>query len=363
MGGFMSFVRKEALHIVRDRRTMLIVLLMPVVQMLLFGFAISTEVNNIDFAVVAPKHSEAIRQQVERLSVNDYFTFKGYISPQATDELLRQGEVDAVVVFAEDYDRRVNAIADGYPTGPAIQLVFDASNPNVAASGAGYLQNALQVGGTQHLPIETHTMYNPQMKSAYNFAPGIMGLIFLLICAMMTSISIVREKETGTMEVLLVSPVRPLRIIVAKMVPYFLLSCINLITIMSLARFALEVPMTGSMVGLIGISLLYILLALALGLFISTVANTQVVAMLISGMVLLMPVIMLSGMVFPVENMPNILQAISYIIPARWYIEAMRKLMIEGLGFGAVWKEFVILIAMTVVLVTIALKKFNDKLE
>ena len=201
------------------------------------------------------------------------------------------------------------------------------------------------------------------MKSAYNFVPGIMGLIFLLICAMMTSISIVREKESGTMEVLLVSPVRPLWIILAKMIPYFLLSCINLLTILLLARFALEVPMTGSMIGLIGTSLLYILLALALGLFISTIARTQVVAMLISGMVLILPVIMLSGMVFPVENMPGILQVVSCVIPARWYIEAMRKLMIEGAAFGAVLQQFAILAAMTFVLVVVALKKFNDKLE
>lgn len=180
---------------------------------------------------------------------------------------------------------------------------------------------------------------------------------------MMTSISIVREKESGTMEVLLVSPVRPLWIILAKMIPYFLLSCINLLTILLLARFALEVPMTGSMIGLIGTSLLYILLALALGLFISTIARTQVVAMLISGMVLILPVIMLSGMVFPVENMPGILQVVSCVIPARWYIEAMRKLMIEGAAFGAVLQQFAILAAMTFVLVVVALKKFNDKLE
>ena len=217
MRGFGSFVRKEMLHILRDRRTMLIVLLMPVVQMLLFGFAISTEVNNVDFAVVAPKRSESIRQQVERLSANDYFTFKGYIVPQSIDEVLRCGEVDAVVVFADDYDRRMNALAHGESDQAAVQLIFDASNPNVAASGSGYMRNVLQSDGISvSMMPETHTMYNPQMKSAYNFVPGIMGLIFLLICAMMTSISIVREKESGTMEVLLVSPVRPLWIIFRK---------------------------------------------------------------------------------------------------------------------------------------------------
>ena len=190
-----------------------------------------------------------------------------------------------------------------------------------------------------------------------------MGLVFLLICAMMTSVSIVREKETGTMEVLLVSPVRPLWIVLAKMIPYFVLSCVNLTTILLLAHFALDVPLTGSLVSVVGISLLYIALALALGLFISTFARTQVVAILISGMMLMMPVIMLSGMVFPIENMPGVLQVLSCIIPARWYIEAMRKLMIEGVAFGAVLQEFFILLGMTVALIVAALRKFNDKLE
>lgn len=363
MGGFGSFVRKEALHILRDPRTMLIVLLMPVVQMLLFGFAISTEVNNIDFAAVVPGHSEEIRRQVERMASNDYFTFQGYISSEDIDAVLRRGDADLVVVFDRDYDRRITDTTR-WQDAPAIQLVFDASNPNIAASEAGYAQRMLSgTGAVFPVQIETHTMYNPQMKSAYNFVPGIMGLVFLLICAMMTSVSIVREKETGTMEVLLVSPVRPLWIVLAKMIPYFVLSCVNLTTILLLAHFALDVPLTGSLVSVLGVSLLYIALALALGLFISTFARTQVVAILICGMLLLMPVIMLSNMIFPVENMPGVLQALSCIIPARWYIEAMRKLMIEGVEFGAVLREFFILLGMTVALVVAALKKFNDKLE
>ena len=190
-----------------------------------------------------------------------------------------------------------------------------------------------------------------------------MGLIFILICAMMTSVSIVREKETGTMEVLLVSPVRPIWIIFAKMIPYFLLSCVNLVVILVLARYVLGVPMSGSMVGLVGLSLLYLVLSLALGLFISTMANTQVTAMLISGMVLMLPIIMLSGMLFPVENMPGILQALSCIVPARWYIDAVRKLMIGGRPFAEVWQQACILFAMTAVLVGVALKRFHAKLE
>ena len=363
MGGFLSFVKKETLHILRDPVTMLIALLMPVVQILLFGFAISTEVNNINVAVVVPHATEAVRKAVSRLEANPYFTFKGTLYGSQIDETLRSGRADAVVVFAADYDRRMAALAAGMPAEPPVQLIMDASNTNTATAGAGYLQSVLTEGMAGFSAPETHLLFNPQMKSAYNFVPGIMGLIFILICAILTSISIVREKETGTMEVLLVSPVRPIRIIFAKMIPYFALSCLNLASILLLARYVLEVPMSGSVGSIISVSLLYLVLALALGLFISTIANTQVTALLISAMLMLMPMIMLSGMVFPIENMPGILQAVSCIVPARWYIDAIRKLMIEGVPFADVLDDFLILVSMAIVLIGVALKKFNDRLE
>lgn len=364
MNGFASFVRKETLHIFRDPRTMLIALLMPVVQILLFGFALSTEVNNVDVAVVAPHRSETVRQAVERMAANPNFTFTGYIPSGEIDRTLRSGRADAVAVFADDFDRRMADLEAGRPdTGAALQLVMDASNTNTAQAGAAYLRSVLLDNVADGVGVEPRLLYNPRMKSAYNFVPGIMGLIFILICAIMTSVSIVREKETGTMEVLLVSPVRPIRIVFAKMIPYFVLSCLNLASILLLARFVLGVPMSGGIVGIVGFSLLYIVLALALGLFISTVARTQVTALLVSAMLMLMPMIMLSGMVFPIGNMPAPLRWLSCIVPARWYIAAIRRLMIEGLPFTAVLREFAILAAMTAGLIAVALRKFNDKLE
>lgn len=364
MNGFASFVRKEILHIFRDPRTMLIALLMPVVQILLFGFALSTEVNNVDVAVVAPHRSETVRQAVERMAANPNFTFTGYIPSGEIDRTLRSGRADAVAVFADDFDRRMTDLVTGRAdAGAALQLVMDASNTNTAQAGAAYLRSVLQGDAAGMAGVETRLLYNPRMKSAYNFVPGIMGLIFILICAIMTSVSIVREKETGTMEVLLVSPVRPIRIVFAKMIPYFVLSCLNLASILLLARFVLGVPMSGGIVGIVGLSLLYIVLALALGLFISTVARTQVTALLVSAMLMLMPMIMLSGMVFPIGNMPAPLRWLSCIVPARWYIAAIRRLMIEGLPFTAVLREFAILAAMTAGLIAVALRKFNDKLE
>ena len=363
MRGFMSFVRKETLHILRDPRTMLIVLLMPAIQVLLFGFAMSTEVTDVRVAVVAPHRTEGVRQAVRRIAANPCFTLRGYVDGTQIDAVLRSGEADAVAVFAADYDRQMNALELGEAAGEAVQLVFDASNTNTASAGAGYLQSVLTADVRSGPLPETRLLYNPQMKSSYNFVPGIMGMIFMLICAMMTSVSIVREKETGTMEVLLVSPVRPLRIVAAKMVPYFLLSCFNLATILLLARCVLEVPLSGNLAGIACLSLLYLLLALAFGLLISTFADKHATALLISGMLLLMPVVMLSGLAFPIENMPRILRVVSCAVPTRWYIEAVRKLMIEGLPFAAVMKEVAILAAMTAVLTAAAIRKFNDKLE
>ena len=270
------------------------------------------------------------------------------------------------IVFGERF-------ADGLYTGDArVQLIVDATDPNMSTSQSNYAASIVSSAGQEMLPPnvfvsrltpDVKLLYNPQMKSAYNFVPGVMGLILMLICAMMTSISIVREKETGTMEVLLVSPVRPLFIVLAKAVPYFVLSFVNLTTILLLSVFVLDVLVVGSLFWLVMVSLLFIFVSLALGLLISSVTSTQVAAMLASGMILMMPTMVLSGMIFPVESMPVILRAISDIIPARWYIQAVRKLMIEGVPVVLVLKEIGILLLMAVVLITISIRKFKYRLE
>ncbi len=360
---FGSFVKKEALHILRDKRTMLVVMLIPVMLMTLFGFAISTEVNNINVAVVAPERTHGVKDAVERLSQNKYFTFCGYINANEADAMLRQGKANAVVMFAQNYDRHAAMASEGVASGPVIRLVADASNVNTAGAATAYLQNILLGTESKQELFETRMLFNPQMKSAYNFVPGIMGLIFILVCAMMTSVSIVREKESGTMEVLLVSPVRPFKIIFAKMIPYFAISCIVLVTILLLARCLLGVPMSGGVMGIFLLSLLYLMLSLSLGLLVSTVTSTQIAALLISAMVMMMPILMLSGMLFPIENLPEFFQIVSNIVPARWYIDAVRKMMIQGEPITAVWQNCAVLLGMTVAIIGVSLKKFNDKLE
>ena len=361
---FLSFIKKEFLHIIRETRTMMVVLLLPVMLMILFGFAITNEIRNINIAVVSDHRTPAVREAVERLANNPYITFIGYISESELNPVLRSGKANGVVVFAHDYDRLMLMRSQNIDTPAPIQVVLDASDASLSATVAAYVQGAL----SSHLSpltshLSTHLRHNPQMKSSFNFVPGIMGLVFILICAIMTSVSIVKEKETGTMEVLLVSPVKPILIIIAKLIPYFVLSLVNLATILLLARFLLEVPLSGSMITLLFVSVIYLVLALSLGLFISTVAKKQIVALLVSAVVMMVPVLMLSGMVFPIENMPIVIRPLTAIVPARWYIAAMRKLMIEGLGFASVWRETLILIAMSVIVITGALKKFNDKLE
>ena len=239
---------------------------------------------------------------------------------------------------------------------PVFHLIGDAADPNMAQQWTSYAQQVISNPDLSAVNIKL--LYNPRMKSAYNFVPAIMGMLLMLICAMMTSISIVREKEKGTMEVLLVSPVRPLMIIIAKAVPYLILAFTILVSILLMARYVLAVPLAGSIVWIFIVSCIYILLALSLGLLISNIATN-----LLSAMVLLMPIVMLSGMLFPIESMPRILQWVSAIIPPRYYIQAMRKLMIMGVGIGDIIHEVIILSAMTIVLLAIALAKFKTRLE
>ena len=359
MKQFFAFVRKEFYHIFRDRRTMLILLGMPVVQIILFGFAISTEVKNVRVVVT--------RRIVDRIGASEYFRMERMIhSPEELEAIFREGDADLAIVFSTRF-------ADGIYSGDSqIQLVADATDPNMATTRTNYAAGIIASVQQEMLPPgvsvativpDVKLLYNPQMKSTYNFVPGVMGLILMLICAMMTSISIVREKETGTMEILLVSPVKPLFVILSKAVPYFVLSFINLVTILLLSVYVLHVPVAGSLFWLITVSLLFIFVSLALGLLISSVTRTQVAAMLASGLILMMPTMILSGMIFPIESMPLVLQIISDILPARWYIQAVRKLMIEGVDITLVLKEVGILALMAAVLITISFKKFKNRLE
>ena len=364
---FIAFVGKEIRHILRDRRTMLILFGMPLIMMLLFGFAISTDVKDVRLVAVTTPADHLTQRMLARLDASEYFilTHTTHTTIEA-EQLIRNGQADIAIVFSPRF-------ADRLPKGQGqVQLILDGADPNQASMQGAYATQILQAGMAEamsaaHVPqsteIITRLLYNPQMKSAYNFVPGIMGLLLLLICAMMTSVSIVREKERGTMEVLLVSPIRPLLILIAKAVPYFLLSIIILLFILGISNFVLKVPVAGNLLAILTLCLLYIFLALCLGLLISVVAKTQLQALLISGMLMLMPNLLLSGMIYPIESMPLPLQWFSAIIPARWFIAAIRKLMVMGVGLQMVGRELLILTAMSLLILGIALKKFKTRLE
>lgn len=352
MKQFISFVSKETKHILRDKRTMLMLFGMPIVLMLLFGFAITNEVRDVRMIIVTSHTDHATQQAVDRLRVSEYFVITKCVStPAEAEHIIRGQQADLAIVFPQDFASKQTGC----------QLIVDGADPNMAQQWSTYAAAIIsnQDGGI----INTNLLYNPQMKSTYHFVPAIMGMLLMLVCAMMTSISIVREKERGTMEVLLVSPTPPLMIIIAKLIPYLVLAFAILIVILLMATTVLAVPMLGSLFWTVAISSIYILLALALGLLLSNVAKTQLVALLLSAMVLLLPILMLSGMIFPIESMPQILQYVSALIPTRYYISAMRKLMIMGVGIEEVLRETLILTGMLIALLSLSLTTFSKRLE
>ena len=373
-----AFVRKEFIHIFRDKRTIMILLLMPIVLIVLFGYAITTEVKRVPIAILDQSRDEVTQKMISHFAASEYFElYKMIDSEEEGQVLFRQGKIRMALI-----------VESGKVKGESeIQLLVDATDPNEATQLSAYAtQIAVESGklkvesenansdAKQLSPFTFHLstgkgivptislLYNPQMKGAYNFVPGVMGLILILICAMMTSVGIVKEKEIGTMEVLLVSPMKPVYIILAKATPYLLLILVNIATILALSYFLLDVPINGSLSLLVCVSVLYALVALCLGLLISTIADTQQAAMLISAVVLMLPIILLSGMMFPIENMPVILQVISNIVPAKWYIIAVKDIMIKGLGFGSVLQEVGVLVLMAVVLIGLSVKRFKIRL-
>ena len=375
MKEFFAFVRKEFLHIFRDRKTLLVLVGLPTVLIVLFGFAISTEIRNVNIGLLSLDDDISVLRLMDKIDRSEYFTYVGrFDSENAVNEAMRRGEIDAALVFPAGF---VPAMYG--PEGAEVSVLVDATNPNNASMEVMYLSQIIygyfgedmqaaamsagHSGGGGRITPNLRMLYNPQLKSSYNFVPGIMGLILLLICALMTSVSIVREKETGSMEVLLVSPIKPINIVLAKMIPYFVISCAILVNILLLTIFVLKVPVEGSFFWMILISLIYIILSLGIGMFVSSIVRTQITATLLCGMIFLVPVLMFSGMLYPIESMPVALQWFAQVIPAKWFIEAIRKIMIEGVPVRYVTTEILIMVGLAVLFFTAAVVKFKDRLD
>ena len=366
MSAFRGFVRKEAYHILRDRRTLVILLAMPLVQVLLFGFAVRTEVDDVRLAIVDPRPDHATLELRNRLAATGLFQIVAVLpSTGPLDAMFQRGAARQAVVFQPGF---AEALARG---GPArVQVITDAADPNTGSTMQAYAtgvidayQRELQesAAGVRIVP-QVRMRFNPTLQSAYLFVPGLIAFVLTIVSALMTSISLTREKETGTMEILLVSPLRPPQIIVGKVLPYLVLAFVNALTALVVARLVFHVPVRGSVVLLLAECLLYSLTALAIGVLISTRTSSQRVAMMGALAGLMLPTLMLSGFIFPVESLPTVLQWISHGIPARWFVLIARGIMLKGAGLEHLWQETAILAGMTLVLLAAAMRNFKVRL-
>ncbi len=367
MHQFIAFVNKEFHHILRDYRTLLVIFGMPIAQIIIFGFALSNEVKNTRITVLDLAEDNLSGQFVQELEASRYFeTVRVLSTQQDIDEALRSGFAKMALIIPNGFGAGL-----AHQNKAQLQVITDGSNPNLATTLTNYTSNIArdfqqQLISQKKLPytinVTTRMLYNPQMKGEFTFVPGVIALILMWICTMMTSVSIVKEKELGNMEILLVSPMHPLAIILSKAVPYVFLSLLILTVILLLSVFLLHVPIVGSIILLYGVSLIFIIASLALGLLISSFTDSQQVAMMISLMGLMLPTMMFSGFMFPIESMPFPLRMISNIIPAKWYFFSIQAIMIKGLGAGAILKEILILMGFAVFFMGLTLKKFQIRL-
>lgn len=369
MKRFLGFLRKEFMHILRDKRTIIIIFGLPVAQLLIFGKVISTDIQDTKIAIYDPAHDETTGKISSKLLSSGYFLLEEYLGPDADYEaVFRRGKVKMIVAFDPDFEQTLER--EGKAT---VQLIADSSDPNVARMLTGYASGIInkfvmdeKMPGMKlpyNIVPEVRMLFNEDLKSVYMYVPGIMAMILMLISAMMTSVSIAREKELGTMEILLASPLKPIQIVLGKVTPYMVISIINACVIILIGVFLFGVPVLGSVVFLMLETLLFILLALSLGILISTIAPTQLVAMFVSVLALMLPTIILSGFIFQIGNMPWPLQAISTLMPPRWFIIIIKNIMLKGVGIAYVWKETLILIAMTTIFIGLSVRNFKTRLE
>lgn len=367
MKQFLAFVKKEFYHVFRDRKTVLMLFGLPIVQIVLFGFALSNEIKNTRIVVCDYARDAASQELITKMEVNRNFEVeRSLMSQQQLEAAFKTGDVKMAVVFPANLSSDLQHLHKAQ-----VQLIADASDPNTATTLTSYMNTIIasyqrDLLGDNPVPYqvvpEIRMLYNPELKGAFNFVPGVMALVLMLVCVMMTSVSIVREKEKGTMEVLLVSPFNPVFVIISKAIPYFVLSVVNLVIILLLSVYLLGMPVNGNIFLLFGESALLIITAISLGLLVSNSTDSQQSAMLISIMVMMLPTMIFTGFMFPIENMPFPLQVVSNVVPAKWYYIIVKAIMIKGLGFSAVWKETLILVGMNVLLLGINIRKFKTRL-
>ncbi len=361
---FWAFVKKESFHILRDTRTLFILFGMPIALVLIFGYTVTNEFKDASIAVIDEAQDDLSQSLVEHLTASGHFRLIDMPPNKAGIEAaFRAGTVKFAVVIPPQFERRFYRDKQA-----SVQLIADATEPNYATTLTSYASQMIGAFQNEHaeqgalpyqLDIETRMLYNPQLEGAYNFIPGVVALILMLICAMMTSLTIAKEKETGTMDLLLVSPLPPILIIIGKVTPYVLLAFVDALIVFVMGVYIFNVPILGNLGVLLGLCLLYLLVALALGVLISTRSTTQQTAMMTSMFTLLMPTMLLSGFLFPIASMPSFLQYLSTIIPARYFIDIEKAVMLKDAGWEAIYWPSLILVIMLLVLLVAARRNFK----
>jgi ABC-2 type transport system permease protein len=367
MSALWGLLRKEVYHIRRDRRTLAVLVLLPVLQVIIFGYAIRTDVKNIRLVIVDPEPDHATLALRSRLAATDAFQVLAVVSRTGElDRLFQRGDAQEAVVFEPGFATR---LARGLPA--RVSIITDTTEPNTGNVVQSYAlaviqdyERELQSGASIiRIVPDVRMRFNPTRESSNLFVPGLMAFVLTIISSLMTAISLTREKETGTMEALLVSPLRPWQIIVGKVLPYLGIGFVSVLGVIVEGRLVFGVPLRGSLLLLLGEGLLFILVSLSLGILISARTSSQRVAMLGALVGTMLPTMLLSGFIFPLESMPWLLQALANVVPAKWFVLVARSIMLKGAGLTYLWQPTLILLAMALALLFFSAQSFHERLE
>jgi ABC-2 type transport system permease protein len=366
MNALWGLLRKETLHILRDRRTLAVLVLLPVVQVILFGYSIRTDVQDVRLVIVDPTPDPMTLELRNRFAATPTFKLVSVVDrADGLEPMFRAGAAHVAVIFEPDF---AGHMARGLPA--RILIVADAAEPNTGTSRLNYASAVIRNWQSEHgaaagirIVPQVRVRFNPTSESVNLFVPGLMAMVLTITSALMTALSLTREKETGTMETLLVSPLRPWQIIVGKVAPYLVIGLISLLAVVAEARLVFGVPLVGSFTLLVAEGLIFILVSLSLGILISARTSSQRVAMMFALVGTMLPTTLLSGFIFPVESMPVILQWIARVVPANWFIRIARGIMLKGVGLEYLWRETAVLLGMALTLLILSARSFRVRLE
>ncbi|MBI4708269.1 MAG: ABC transporter permease [Candidatus Omnitrophica bacterium] len=366
----LPIAHKEFIQILRDPRTLGMTLFMPVLMLLLYGYAITFDIKHVGLAVYDLDKGRCARDFIYNLSGSEYFDIRQYcLNDDDIPKLLDAGQITAGIIIPQDFSKRINLgqKAD-------LQILVDGTEPNTANVSIGYLQGLIKAYSQEHqsgqigqidTPIDyrPQVWYNPELKSVNFIVPGLIVILLMLTCTMLTTISVVREREKGTMEMLIAAPIRAYELMLGKILPYVAVSFCNVIMVILVGNLWFKVPLKGSIILLFGLTFLFLLFCLGLGLFVSTIARTQQVATLLSGLLCFLPSFLLSGFIFPIKSMPEVIQGITYLVPARYFLEILRGIFLKGVGTSILWKDALLLFFFGVAMIVISCLRFKKRLE